>query len=104
MPQIQAGFFREWLNGKPWGNDAFLWNIVKQTDRYKQLLDTGATREEIEKNFNTPVPMQMFAWNELQSVQKVISPLDSLKISLQMLQAALLSMDPKSGAIKAWIG
>ena len=104
MPQIQAGFFREWRNGKPWGNDAFLWSIVKQTDRYKQLLNAGATREEIEENFNKPVPMQMFAWNELQSVQKVISPLDSLKISLQMLQAALLSMDPKSGAIRAWIG
>lgn len=104
MPQIQANFFREWRNGKPWGNDAFLWKMAMQTDRYKQLVLEGATQTQIEENFNKPVPMQMFAWNELQSVQKIISPLDSLKISLQMLQAALLSMDPKSGAVRAWIG
>lgn len=104
MPQIQANFFREWRDGKPWGSNAFLWSIAKQSDRYKLLENAGATQAEIEANFNKPVPMQMFAWNELQSVQKIISPLDSLKISLQMLQAALLSMDPKSGAIRAWIG
>jgi penicillin-binding protein 1A len=104
MPQIQANFFRDWRNGKPWGSNAFLWNIAKQTDRYKQLENAGASQAEIEANFNKPVPMQMFAWNELQSVERNISPLDSIKISLQMLQAALLSMDPKSGAIRAWIG
>lgn len=104
MPQIQANFFREWRNGKPWGSNAFLWSIAKQSDRYKLLENAGATQAEIEANFNKPVPMQMFAWNELQSVQRTISPLDSIKISLQMLQAALLSMDPKSGAIRAWIG
>lgn len=104
MPQIQANFFREWRNGKPWGSNAFLWSIAKQSDRYKLLENEGATQAEIEANFNKPVPMQMFAWNELQSVQRTISPLDSIKISLQMLQAALLSMDPKSGAIRAWIG
>ena len=104
MPQIQANFFREWRNGKPWGSNAFLWSIAKQSDRYKLLKNAGATQAEIEADFNKPVPMQMFAWNELQSVQRNISPLDSIKISLQMLQAALLSMDPKSGAIRAWIG
>lgn len=104
MPQIQANFFREWRNGKPWGSNAFLWSIAKQSDRYKLLENAGATQAEIEADFNKPVPMQMFAWNELQSVQRNISPLDSIKISLQMLQAALLSMDPKSGAIRAWIG
>jgi len=104
MPQIQANFFREWRNGKPWGSNAFLWSIAKQSDRYKLLENAGATQAEMEADFNNPVPMQMFAWNELQSVQRNISPLDSIKISLQMLQAALLSMDPKSGAIRAWIG
>jgi penicillin-binding protein 1A len=104
MPQIQANFFREWRNGKPWGSNAFLWSIAKQSDRYKLLENAGATQAEMEADFNKPVPMQMFAWNELQSVQRNISPLDSIKISLQMLQAALLSMDPKSGAIRAWIG
>lgn len=104
MPQIQANFFREWRNGKPWGSNAFLWSIAKQSVRYKLLENAGATQAEMEADFNKPVPMQMFAWNELQSVQRNISPLDSIKISLQMLQAALLSMDPKSGAIRAWIG
>lgn len=104
MPQIQAKFFREWQNGIPWGSDAFLWNIAKQSDRYKQLEIAGATQAEIGAQFNKPVPMQLFAWNEAQSVRRVISPLDSIKISLQMLQAALLSLDPKNGAIRAWIG
>ncbi|NBU35556.1 MAG: penicillin-binding protein [Bacteroidetes bacterium] len=104
MPQIQANFFREWRNGKPWRSDAFLWNIAKQSDRYKQLENAGATQTEIEENFNRPIPMQMFAWNNSLSVERIISPLDSIKISLQILQAALLSLDPKSGAVRAWIG
>ena len=66
--------------------------------------NAGATQTEIEENFNRPIPMQMFAWNNSLSVERIISPLDSIKISLQILQAALLSLDPKSGAVRAWIG
>ena len=68
---------------------------------YKQLENAGATQTEIEENFNRPIPMQMFAWNNSLSVERIISPLDSIKISLQILQAALLSLDPKSGAVRA---
>jgi penicillin-binding protein 1A len=46
--------------------------------------------------------MRIFKWDG--EVQRKMSPVDSLKHSLMLLQAGLLAMDPKSGEIKAWVG
>jgi penicillin-binding protein 1A len=77
---------------------------LKQSDRWKAMEEEGIDEEEIKKSFNEPIPMRIFAWNEKREKDTVMSPLDSLKYHKQMMQIGLISMDPMTGEIKAWVG
>jgi penicillin-binding protein 1A len=46
--------------------------------------------------------MTIFTWNG--EVDTTLSPLDSLKYYKKFLQCGFMSMDPKTGFIKAWVG
>ncbi len=52
--------------------------------------------------FNTPTPMNVFSWGG--EIDTVMTPLDSIKYYKGFLQAGLMSMDPKTGEVKAWVG
>ena len=77
---------------------------LKQSDRWKAMEEEGIDEEEIKKSFNEPIPMRIFAWNEKREKDTVMSPLDSTKYHKQMMQIGLISMDPMTGEIKAWVG
>jgi penicillin-binding protein 1A len=77
---------------------------MRNSDRWRNLEDEGLTDEDIRKNFLHPVPMKVFAWNSKREKDTVMSPMDSIRYSQQMLQTAFMVMDPGTGAVKAWIG
>jgi penicillin-binding protein 1A len=58
--------------------------------------------EDIPVVFDTPVPMRVFSWKG--EVDTVLSPMDSIRYYKSFLQSGLLSMDPHTGFIKAWVG
>ncbi len=58
--------------------------------------------DSIEKAFNTPVPMKVFTWQG--KIDTVLSPKDSIRYYKSFLQSGLMSMDPRTGYIKAWVG
>ena len=74
----------------------------KQTDRYKGLRQLGYSEEEIEENFNKPIPMKVFSWKG--EIDTIMSPNDSIKYYKSFLHAGLVSIDPKTGFIRAWVG
>ncbi|MBK8655272.1 MAG: transglycosylase domain-containing protein [Haliscomenobacter sp.] len=103
MPQLQAVFNREWRRGDPWGKPEVLQTMVRNTPRYKELKARGMSEKEIAKTFNEPRLMTVFSWEE--GIKEVeMSPLDSVKYYLRLLNMGFLAMDPSSGAIKAWVG
>ena len=75
---------------------------VKKSDRYKKLSKQGYSEAEIDSIFRVPVRMELFHWTGLQ--EKEMSPLDSIIYYQYFLHAGLLSMEPHSGHIKAWVG
>ncbi|MBS1917110.1 MAG: transglycosylase domain-containing protein [Bacteroidetes bacterium] len=77
---------------------------MKNSDRWENMHDDGMSDDEIRKAFNEPVPMKVFAWNAKREKDTIMSPMDSIKYSRQMLETAFLAMDPITGAVKAWIG
>ena len=83
---------------------AVLEMTLKQSDRWKSMEEEGIDEEEIKKSFNEPIPMRIFAWNEKREKDTIMSPLDSIKYHKQMMQIGLISMDPMTGEIKAWVG
>ena len=79
-------------------------NSIRQTDRWKNMQEDGVGEEEIRKSFMEPVSMKIFAWNEKREKDTIMSPLDSIRYHKQMMQIGLLSVDPMTGEIKAWVG
>lgn len=77
---------------------------MKNTERYEALKEDGKSDEEIEKVFNTPVPMKVFAWNAKHVKDTVMSPMDSIRYMRMFLQCGFMAMNPETGEVKAWVG
>lgn len=75
---------------------------MKRTTRYKTMTANGKTEEEIREAFNTPTRLEIFTWNGI--IDTLMKPMDSIRYHKHILNAGLMSMDPRNGAIKAWIG
>lgn len=59
-------------------------------------------KDSVEILFNTPVKMKVFTWKG--EVDTMMSPMDSIKHYKSYLQSGLMSIDPHTGYIKAWVG
>ncbi|MCG1035277.1 penicillin-binding protein 1A [Polaribacter sargassicola] len=74
----------------------------KNSDRYKRLKIAGKSEKEINKIFNTKTEMRVFSWKG--DIDTVMSPIDSVRYYKYFLRSGLLSIEPQSGHIKAWVG
>ena len=52
--------------------------------------------------FERPTPMKVFSWQG--EIDTVMSPMDSIRYYKSFLQSGMMSMDPQTGYIKAWVG
>ena len=77
-------------------------DLVKQSQRYKFALKKKKSEKEIKKEFDTPTEMTLFSWGG--DIDTVLSPLDSIKYICNMLETGFVSIDPRNGHIKAWVG
>ncbi len=75
---------------------------VMQSDRYRTMKKAGATAEEIRRAFNTPTEMSMFTYHG--EVERKMTPLDSIKYIKSYLRSGFVSMDARTGAVKAYVG
>lgn len=104
MPTLQAAFYKNWeKRGPSWGGKKVLEQAKKSSRRYQQLAAKGKTEEEIDAIFEAPRSMRIFSWEE-GTVVKEMSPLDSLKYYLTILNTGFLAMEPHTGLIRAWVG
>ena len=76
--------------------------MMKASDRYHALRLQGMQLEEIKKVFNTPTEMTVFSWRGERDT--IMTPLDSIKYHLGFLRSAMMTMEVKTGKIKAWVG
>jgi penicillin-binding protein 1A len=111
MKDLQAKFFKECKKKKKAPFDfrltqeeinSIMTASMKRSDRYRSLKAQGLSMQEIEKNFNTPVPMRVFSWKG--EFDTVMSPMDSIRYYKTFLRSGFMSMDPHTGHIKAWVG
>ena len=79
-----------------------LMRSVRQSERYRALKEGGATDADIEKSFRTKTPMSIFTYHG--EVDTVMTPLDSIRYLKSFLRTGFVSMDPKNGYVKAYVG
>ena len=74
----------------------------RRTTRYKKMSLDDASKEEITKAFNRKVPMSIFSWSG--DIDTLMTPNDSIRYYKNILQAGLVSIEPQTGFIKAYVG
>ena len=85
-------------------------NAVRQTERYRVMKLAGCSEEEIQKAFHTPFTMDIFAYKTengktVPGTKTVtMTPYDSLMYMKSILRTGLMSMDPLTGYVKAYVG
>ncbi len=73
------------------------WDTLKE--QYEEL------QKAVEKDFKKKTKMKIFSHDdEKMEVDTIMSPWDSIRYMRMHLQTGVVSLDPKSGAIRAWVG
>ena len=75
---------------------------MKNTQRYRGMKRRDASQDSIQKVFTTPIPMTLFTWNG--DKDTVLSPRDSIMYYKGLYQVGMMSVEPQSGHVKAWVG
>ena len=75
---------------------------MKNSERWRILKDMDKSEEEIIASFKVKTKMTVFSWKGERDT--IMTPLDSIRYYKHFLQAGLMSMEPQTGQIKAWVG
>ena len=103
MKKLQQEFNNQWKGRDPWYNDPDIYlNALRSSHRYKSLKKQGKSEKQTLKAMNRKVPMKIFTYDGEKEV--MMSPVDSIKYYLRMLNAGFLAINPKNGHILAWVG
>jgi penicillin-binding protein 1A len=110
MRELQKKFEKEMGNREPWIDNNgqvisnFIETQVKRTEAYRNLVKRyGADSDSINIKLNEKKRMKVFSW-DLGEIDTILSTMDSMRHYKKFLQTGFVSMDPKSGHIKAWVG
>lgn len=93
-------------------------NALRQTERWRTMKAAGSSEEEIMREFHTPYTMDVFAYvrkttkENGKKVTRIVpgtktvkmTPYDSLLYMKTILRTGIMSMDPASGFVKAYVG
>lgn len=111
MIYLQKAFFREKKGRKyaPFAKrltqeerEKILKNAIKQTERYRKLKKYGANQQQIKQSFQTKTEMEVFSYKGW--IDTIMTPLDSIKYHKHFLRCGLMSIDPRNGHVKAYVG
>ena len=111
ISDLQKVFYNHWQgytnapfpeDFEPEKIDEIIDMAMRRSVRYKRLKSQGKTIEQIRKVFDTKAEMKLFSWNG--KIDTILSPRDSLVYSKYFLHSGLMSMQPKTGHVKAYVG
>ncbi len=103
LAKLQSKFEKSYKDNAPWlTNKKILNDVLKQLPKYKRFKELGFSDNQINDSLSIKKKTELFSWNG--STIENVSTLDSLQHYLKFLNSGMISIDPQSGAIKAYIG
>lgn len=112
MKNLQNEFFLQnskrlnptapFLDLRPGEMDTLLTRTAYRSERWRKGKAAGMDEKALLKSFSKAVPMQVFSWKG--EVDTIMTPIDSIRYYKHFLRAAMMSMEPQTGHIKAWVG
>lgn len=109
MSQLQDLFDRHWKGykgaEKPWGDDRWIDEQVRRSERWLTLRDAGWSEADIRADFEKPVRMTIFSWRGATSeIDTIMTPLDSVRYYFCLLNCGFMAMEHTNGYVRAWVG
>lgn len=79
---------------------------MKRGERWRILKDQGKSDKEIRASFQKPTEMRVFKWidGKASEIDTIMKPIDSMRYYKSFLRTGMMSMDPLTGHVKAWVG
>jgi penicillin-binding protein 1A len=103
LSDVQRRFDEHWRDRTaPWNDVETVRRAMRTSVRYQELEKQGLNEREIQAVFEKPVQMKIFTWDGGKEVE--MSPLDSIRYHLGILQVGFIAIEPSTGFIRAWIG
>ncbi|MDA7693908.1 transglycosylase domain-containing protein [Flavobacteriaceae bacterium] len=112
MKNLQKEFFRQntkrqnptapFLDLREGEIDTLMTRTAYRTERWRKMKLAGIAEEEILASFKKEVPMQVFSWKG--EIDTIMTPMDSIRYYKHFLRASMMSMEPQTGHVKAWVG
>lgn len=75
---------------------------MRNSERWRQMKDQNKTETEIIESFGKKIEMRIFTWQGDRDT--IMTPRDSIIYYKHFLQTGLMSMEPQTGFVKAWVG
>ncbi|NNJ87861.1 MAG: penicillin-binding protein [Eudoraea sp.] len=115
MKRLQAEFFHQntpernpttpFLDLEKEEINRIMERAIRNSDRWRKMKAEDKTEEEIRASFNVKTEMTVFDWkSDTQEKDTVMTPLDSIRYYKTFLRSAMMSMEPQTGHVKAWVG
>ncbi|WP_411029461.1 penicillin-binding protein 1A [Spongiimicrobium sp. 3-5] len=78
---------------------------MRTSERWRTMKANGKSEKEIRESFKVKREMTVFDWNsDTQEKDTILTPLDSIRYYKSFLRTAMMSMEPQTGHVKAWVG
>ena len=111
--ELQPAFFKHWkgVPNAPFAfegtmakkeTDNLMLSAMRRSDRYAHDKTTGKNDVQILQEFKVPAKMKVFSYRG--EIDTVMTPMDSIRYYKFFLQSGLMSMDPKTGDVKTYVG
>ena len=75
---------------------------MRNSDRYRMLKKEKKSDAEIKESFNTPAEMTLFSYNG--PIDTILTPIDSIRYLKAFARCGMMSIDPLTGHVKAYVG
>lgn len=79
---------------------------MKRSERWRKMrYDLKKPVQEIIASFDKPTKMRIFSWTAPNNeIDTILTPMDSMRYYKFFLRAGMMSMEPQTGFVKAWVG
>ena len=112
MPNLQKEFFLQntpelnptapFLEIEEEEEELIFERAIRRSERWRKMKISGKSEEEMFASFEKEVPMSIFSWNG--NIDTIMKPIDSIRYYKHFMQAGMMSMEPQTGHVKAWVG
>ena len=115
MERLQAEFFVQntpernktapFLDLTPEETERIMERAIKTSERWRKMKAAGKSEKDIRDSFSKKVEMTVFDWkSETHEKDTIMTPMDSIRYYKSFLRTAMMSMEPQTGHVKAWVG